>query len=237
MVALVLLVTAACTYAPAPKAEFGEGPPAKFLVGDAKGADAAALSDASSKADASALDGPRLDGDAAVDSPPVDAVAEVAETSDQDGEIADTAPEDVDPPDLGEDAIEPDSSLLDAAATEVADAADVAKSPGFGEVWTKVIAKFGCAAAFCHGSTAPQPIFPNQGMAYALLLQESGTAKGCVGLPLVTVGQPEESLLWLKIAPDTPSCGAKMPVTAENNGLDAASAALVEAWIKGGAKP
>ncbi len=227
-----------CSFAPAPVAEVGEGPPAKFQVSDAKGSDAAALADAGSKTDAATQDGPRTDSSDS-SGPGADAAdAATAETAAADALEDGGEPEVVDPQDADSpDGTDPDGGSDAAAGDADAGSADVAPAPGFGAVWTKVLAKFGCSAALCHGLNAAQPIFPNQGIAYAVLLQEAGSAGDCSGVPLVTVGKPEQSLLWLKIAPDTPSCGMKMPITAENNGLDSASAALVAAWIKGGAKP
>lgn len=226
---------AGCTFAPAPVPQVGEGPPAKFDVAVGQATDAAALSDGATKADA-----PRLDSSDSADGllPGSDAAA-------VDATAADGASVDVDPADALAADIEDQDAMEDADSDDAAkpDAppdgggADVVQPPGFGAVWTQVLAKYGCTAAYCHGKTADQPIFASQALSYAMLVQEAGTAEACVGVPLVTIGKPEASLLWQKIAPDTPTCGLKMPVTAENNGLDPASAALVAAWIKGGAKP
>ena len=230
-----------CTFAPAPLPVVGEGPPAKFDVAIGKPSDASVLSDSASATDVGPAEGGAADGVLAEGSDASDGQLEGTDAAGEDGPGVDDPLEDVDPddtsePDADDSDLKADSGPADSAPKDTF-VKDVQQAPGFAIVWTQVLAKFGCNSAYCHGKSGLQPIFINQALSYAMLLQDAGTTGTCNGVPLVTVGKPEASLLWQKIAPDTPSCGLKMPMTSDNNGLDAGSAALVAAWIKGGAKP
>ena len=64
------------------------------------------------------------------------------------------------------------------------------------------------------------------------LLRKPGESKGA--MPLVVPGEPEKSLLWLKLAVREPGIGDQMPL--QQPPLDRHAVDLVYRWIKGGAK-
>lgn len=71
--------------------------------------------------------------------------------------------------------------------------------------------------------------------AYAALVGVASTR--CEGLVRVVPGDPEASLLWLKVAAGEPVCGFKMPPDCFDDtcGLAEGEAEIVHGWIAAGA--
>jgi hypothetical protein len=69
--------------------------------------------------------------------------------------------------------------------------------------------------------------------AYAALVGKTAMGKKCIGRPLVTPGQPEQSLLLQKLGP-TPPCGSRMPIGGAP--ISDAQLEMVRSWIAAGAK-
>jgi hypothetical protein len=69
--------------------------------------------------------------------------------------------------------------------------------------------------------------------AYAALVSKNSTSTRCMNMPLVMPGQPDQSLLLLKLSP-TPPCGNRMPIG--GNALSDDQLGLIRSWIAGGAK-
>jgi hypothetical protein len=76
----------------------------------------------------------------------------------------------------------------------------------------------------------------DQASAYTALVAVTVAASAsyslCAGKTYVIKGAPDTSLLYDKIANDTPSCGARMPLGAK---FTADQIATVRAWISAGA--
>ena len=94
----------------------------------------------------------------------------------------------------------------------------------------------GCGS--CHGA-APTPSL-NGGLgglmtkeaAYSALVGKMSSSAMCSGMPYVTAGDPEASLLYQKVA-TTPMCGMRMP---PGSMVEAADQELLKTWIMAGAK-
>ena len=104
----------------------------------------------------------------------------------------------------------------------------------FADVFDAVFAEAGCGAGYCHGS----PMASAEGM-YDFLVDQPGAATTtCDATVLVVPGDPEASLLWLRIRPqsmdDGEPCAQKMP--GGSTGLSRAKAMLVYDWILDGAQ-
>jgi hypothetical protein len=108
--------------------------------------------------------------------------------------------------------------------------------PSFTEVYDKVLSPYGCAESYCHyltsGPTALGPVHN----AYLHLVDVVSTEQGCGGMTLVAPGDPEQSLLYLKVSMDQPPCGNRMPnLGAQGKPLDPALVDLIRTWIAAGA--
>lgn len=136
------------------------------------------------------------------------------------------------------------SSGADAAVDASTDAVKVDAGPPPPK-WIDVYAaaiinkKLGCTGSFCHGGTAvPYTLTGNADKDYTLLM--NGVAKNsekakCVATKYVVPGEPEQSLLYLKIKKGAViGCGDPMPPV--DGGLDDAISQQVHDWIKAGAK-
>ena len=84
-----------------------------------------------------------------------------------------------------------------------------------------------CASSGCHGGSAWPDL--SAGQAYGNIVNMESTR----GFPLVYPGLPDSSYLYLKLLPDAPISGGRMPLGGPY--LDAASLEIVRAWIEGGA--
>ena len=110
----------------------------------------------------------------------------------------------------------------------------------FGDVYTQVI-ETTCAP--CHTTTGASGIgislgkldLTSQAAAFTNLVGVQASGSECKGAgTLVTPGNPDASIFYLKLSLDDPSpCGAKMPF--HGPPLTQAQADLVESWITAGA--
>ena len=96
--------------------------------------------------------------------------------------------------------------------------------------------KSGCTSGYCHGAAAGGLALTDAKASYASLVGAAATATGCGALRVVP-GDPAASALWLRVRPSSldggAPCGPKMPPG--SMGLGEADAAVIEAWIAGGA--
>jgi hypothetical protein len=65
-------------------------------------------------------------------------------------------------------------------------------------------------------------------------MSKGASGSQCGGKTYVVAGQPDASLVYDKLANETPSCGVRMP--ASGTVLTAAEIATVRGWIAAGAK-
>jgi hypothetical protein len=92
---------------------------------------------------------------------------------------------------------------------------------------------------FCHSMPASQVsngLFHtgmDQAETYAALLDETSMSNACSGRDLVVPGDPDNSLLVLKVA-GPPPCGNRMPLGGKT--LSAAQISMVRSWVAAGAK-
>jgi hypothetical protein len=93
---------------------------------------------------------------------------------------------------------------------------------------------------FCHSMPASEisngKLFMgmDQAAAYAALVGKSSMSARCMGMPLVTPGQPEMSLFFKKVSSATPPCGNRMPLGAAP--LTDPQIEMIRSWIAAGAK-
>lgn len=108
--------------------------------------------------------------------------------------------------------------------------------PGFDAIYSEVIASAGCTLGLCHGEGATGgglDLQPQQD-AYEDLVGVASDSRLCgsLGLTRVVPGDPQRSLLWLKLGP-SPPCGIQMPPGAL---LPVEQREQVERWIEAGAQ-
>ena len=84
-----------------------------------------------------------------------------------------------------------------------------------------------CASSGCHGGSAWPDL--SAGKAHGNIVDIESTQ----GLPLVYPGLPDSSYLYLKLLPEAPISGGRMPLGGPY--LDEASLEIVRAWIERGA--
>ncbi|MDB4988718.1 MAG: hypothetical protein JWN04_3896 [Myxococcaceae bacterium] len=92
---------------------------------------------------------------------------------------------------------------------------------------------------FCHSMRASDTsngklsVGTTQAAAYVALVGPSSSSTECSGMPLVVPGDPEASLLLLKLI-EPPPCGSRMPLGGA--ALSEAQLEQVRSWIAAGAK-
>jgi hypothetical protein len=96
-----------------------------------------------------------------------------------------------------------------------------------------------CAAAPCHGgSGSNSDLRDDAGLHERLLLPNAKAADPkCQSMPLVTPGDPDQSLLLSKLS-DSPVCGERMPYACDYSGtcLEPAAIETIKSWIIAGAR-
>lgn len=106
----------------------------------------------------------------------------------------------------------------------------------FDAIYENIFDVVGCTAAFCHAGGVGLGGLDLEGRehAYASLVGVPAAGEACraSGLPRVAPGDPEGSLLFLKLAGRAP-CGLAMPPGAP---LAADQIARVRRWIEDGAR-
>ena len=105
----------------------------------------------------------------------------------------------------------------------------------FTEIYEDVFRRF-CSADFCHGGGAAGFDVSSRAAAFeSLVEQPANPERECAELGLLRVqpGDPESSLLYLKLRVGGVPCGQQMPVGGE---LRPELRTAIEAWIAAGAK-
>ena len=91
---------------------------------------------------------------------------------------------------------------------------------------------------FCHSMPASQVsngMFhtgKDQAETYASIMDRVSTSNACSGRSVIVPGDPEQSLLYLKIA-GAPPCGNRMPLGGK--ALSATQVQMIRSWIAAGA--
>jgi hypothetical protein len=108
--------------------------------------------------------------------------------------------------------------------------------PGFSRVQLEVFEARHCDSYLCHGANAGGLDLEGEDDAYADLVDAPATGLDCreLGLPRVAPGEPERSLLYLKLFEDAP-CGEMMPPP-PTRPLSDEHRALIREWIAAGAR-
>jgi len=112
--------------------------------------------------------------------------------------------------------------------------------PGtFSEIYTNILStQTESRCNFCHSMPASQVsngMFHtgmDQAETYAALLDKTSVSTACAGRDVVVPGDPDNSLLVLKVA-GQPPCGNRMPLGGK--ALSAAQIRLIESWVAAGA--
>ena len=123
---------------------------------------------------------------------------------------------------------------IDAGSTPAADAGGGAQAgPGFAKVYTQLL-EANCSG--CHGPSSSHLFVmgSDKDSTYAKLMAGKGKPK-CASKSFITAGNPGQSLLFLKIDPNSVhGCGVKMPKGGAP--IDSSLLKLVKDWIAAGAK-
>ena len=117
----------------------------------------------------------------------------------------------------------PDGGDVDAATTY---------APTFTAIYGEILSPI-CAGPFCHGANEFL-LMTTQEVAYKAMVGVTSSGPKCAdsGLTIVEPGDPDASLLYLKIT--TPPCGNRMPAQYFPY-LDSKQTAQVREWITRGA--
>jgi hypothetical protein len=107
-------------------------------------------------------------------------------------------------------------------------------APTFSALWAEVFTP-SCAFVFCHGGTDDFLSMATQSVAYEAMVGaiSHGPECGSTGLTIVQPGDPDASLLYLKVT--SPPCGNKMPAM-YGLVLDDRELAQIKQWITLGAQ-
>jgi predicted CxxxxCH...CXXCH cytochrome family protein len=103
----------------------------------------------------------------------------------------------------------------------------------FAKIFDEVIDPAGCTNGYCHGSGAGYLQLTDRQTSYQNLVS-APAFNGACGVELrVSPMDPDQSLLWRKIAPGVSVCEGKMPQG--TLGLSNEQADLIHRWIMAGA--
>ena len=99
----------------------------------------------------------------------------------------------------------------------------------------------GCTAGYCHGANAAGLTMTDPATSYANLVGVDATTAVCGLTQRVVAGDPEQSIMWLRVRPASMDggmpCAVKMPNDGTDNGLGDADAQIIFDWITNGAMP
>jgi hypothetical protein len=110
--------------------------------------------------------------------------------------------------------------------------------PRLADIFDAVFETSGCTAGYCHGGAVDGLVMRSVETVHQNTIDVTSIRPACGKTKIIVPGQPEESLLWLRVRPksmDTEDCIEKMP--RGTDGLDPETAQLVYDWIAGGANP
>ena len=157
----------------------------------------------------------------------------MADTGAVDTGMADTAPSDVGVPDAGM----PDTGMPDAGMPE--DTGGI-EPISFATVFNEVLNPKGCTGGYCHAGHAGGLLMDSMESAYENLLnKETSTETPCASTMRVVPGDPDASMLWIRVRPDVDDCltaDQKMPPFGDQ-GLSDEHLKLIHDWILTGANP
>ena len=172
----------------------------------------------------------------ALDTTPEDTVTatdmSVPDTVAQDAGVADTAVEDT----SVEDVATNDAGVSDVALPEDVGGLDPIS---FAQVFDEILAPKGCTGGYCHAGHAGGLLMDNVETAYENLVnKETSTETACGVTMRVVPGDPDASMLWVRVRPEVDDCltaEQKMPPFGE--GLSDEDLKLIHDWILTGANP
>lgn len=148
-----------------------------------------------------------------------------------DAEASDTAADDT----SGDDASSVDAQEQDAGPSEDAAMGDPVS---FATVFNEVLEPMGCTAGYCHAGHAGGMLMDSLESAYDNLVNvETSTDTNCDVTMRVVPGDPDASMLWVRVRPQEDDCltaDQKMPPFSET-GLTDAQLDLIHDWIATGA--
>ena len=124
----------------------------------------------------------------------------------------------------------------DANSDDAGDPGAPTYAPTFTAIYNEILVP-SCALSFCHdGPINPMPLL-GQASSYMQIVnaQANGPLCGNMGLTRVVPGNPDMSLLYLKVEQPVPVCGNPMPGSGKGS-LDARQLAQIKSWIMMGAK-
>jgi hypothetical protein len=103
-------------------------------------------------------------------------------------------------------------------------------APTYSAIYDEVLEPQGCTADRCHGGLGLK--LANKQAGHTSLLNDLGVG-GCAGMKFIVPGQPDQSLLYRKVADTMPPCGARMPLSLEP--LKPEELTQIRTWIEMGA--
>lgn len=127
-------------------------------------------------------------------------------------------------------------SLLSIACGDDGDGGTPSNDPTFTRVMTEAVSSRRCGGPTCHSNaTMSGFVMGSTDTLYAALVNQPASGPDCAstGMMLVVPGDPDNSLLYLKLT--TAPCGDAMPPTG-SGALPADAVELVRQWILAGAK-
>jgi hypothetical protein len=124
-----------------------------------------------------------------------------------------------------------------AADAGMPDAAQPDAASGFGAIYEDIFLARNCDSYLCHGANAGGLDLTSRAAAYADLVDAESTGLDCrdLGLSRVVPGDPDASLLLLKLDAEPP-CGDSMPPSTRDL-LPDAEVDRIRAWVAAGALP
>jgi hypothetical protein len=138
-------------------------------------------------------------------------------------------------------------TLLAACGGDPASAADGAGGAGttgppakFSEIYPMIFPNTTNARCnFCHSMPPTDKgngmlhMGDSQAMAYDALVGKNSQSTRCMNRPLVVAGQPDMSLLYLKVSLPAPPCGSRMPLG--GTPFNDMQIGMIRSWIAAGA--
>lgn len=129
-----------------------------------------------------------------------------------------------------------DSGSAEAAFTYTCSGGPPTYAATYSAVYCEILSQ-SCALVFCHSSDTDYLVINDEMQGYGALVNAPATGPLCAptGLKRVDPGQPDSSLMYLKIT--NPPCGHKMPILYGDvsGSLDASAIEQVRQWIAAGA--
>jgi hypothetical protein len=107
--------------------------------------------------------------------------------------------------------------------------------PTYSAIWDEILSPT-CALPFCHGGSGDYLQLSSKEIGYSSLVgaRAAGPDCGATGLLRVDPGDPDASLLYLKVT--SPPCGSKMPIEyGAPEYLDSRQTTQIHDWIVAGA--